>query len=115
MRAMVDFKTLLRKNQALLAENKALKEENQSLKDRLGLAEPVESRPCPEWAQQDVSRAETSFPLHAKLDPAEKIRLFMFLFKGRDELYAKRWESRDGGSGNAPVCLNEWNPVLAAS
>lgn len=36
----------------------------------------------------------------------------MSLFKGREDLYAKRWESRDGGSGYAPVCLNEWNPVI---
>ena len=112
MRAMMDFKTLLLKYKALLAENKALKEENLFLKDRLGLAETVEGRFYPEGVQQDASRAETSFHLHAKSDPAEKIRLFMSLFKGRDDLYAKRWESRDGGSGYAPVCLNEWNPVI---
>jgi hypothetical protein len=32
----------------------------------------------------------------------------MSLFKGRDDLYAKRWESKEGRSGYAPVCLNEW-------
>ena len=36
----------------------------------------------------------------------------MFLFKGRDDLYAKRWESREGKSGYSPVCLNEWKPGL---
>ncbi len=36
----------------------------------------------------------------------------MSLFKGRDDLYAKRWESRNGRSGYAPVCLNEWKPGL---
>jgi hypothetical protein len=112
MRAMMDFKTLLLKYKALLAENKALKEENLFLKDRLGLAETVESQPSPEGVQKDAFRAETSFHLHAKSDPAEKVRLFMSLFKGRDDLYAKRWESRDGGSGYAPVCLNEWSPVI---
>jgi len=34
----------------------------------------------------------------------------MSLFKGRDDLYAKRWENREGRSGYAPVCLNEWKP-----
>jgi regulator of replication initiation timing len=43
MRAMMDFKTLLRNYQALLDENKALKEENLSLKARLSLAEPLDS------------------------------------------------------------------------
>ena len=108
MRAMMDFKTLLRKHQALLAENKALKEENLSLKARLGLAEPPESRSSQEGVQQYVSRSEPSFHLKARANPTEKIRLFMSLFKGRDDLYAKRWESREGRSGYAPVCLNEW-------
>jgi hypothetical protein len=105
MRAMMGFNTLLRKNPALLTENPALKEENQSLKDRLGLPEPVESRPSPEGAQQDVSRAETSFHLHAKSDPTDEIRLFRSLFRGRDDLHAKRWESSDDKSGYAPVYL----------
>lgn len=107
---MMDFKTLLLKHQALLAENKALKEENLLLKERLGLdgPGPVGSLSCPEGIQQEVARTETSLHLHANSDPTEKIKLFMSLFKGRDDLYAKRWESRDGKSGYAPVCLNEW-------
>ena len=42
-------------------------------------------------------------------EPAEKIKLFMALFRGRDDVYAKRWEnSKKGTSGYSPVCLNEW-------
>ena len=107
---MMDFKTLLLKHQALLAENKALKEENLSLKARLGLAEPLESRSSQEGVHQDASSSEPSFHLKDKANPTEKIRLFMSLFKGRDDLYAKRWENREGRSGYAPVCLNEWKP-----
>ena len=109
---MMDDKTLLLKYQALLAENKALKEENLSLKAKLGLAESVESRPCPEGPHQDVSRTEISCQIHANSDSMKKIRLFMSLFKGRDDLYAKRWENKDGESGYAPVCLNEWTPGI---
>ena len=36
----------------------------------------------------------------------------MSFFKGREDVYAKRWESKEGRSGYAPVCLNEWNPGL---
>ena len=36
----------------------------------------------------------------------------MSLFKGRDDVYAKRWQSKDGRSGYAPVCLNEWKSGL---
>ena len=33
----------------------------------------------------------------------------MSLFKGRDDVYAKRGENRKKGtSGYSPVCLNEW-------
>ncbi len=40
-----------------------------------------------------------------------KIILFMSLFKGREDVYAKRWENRRGASGYSPVCLNEWKPI----
>jgi superfamily II DNA or RNA helicase len=39
----------------------------------------------------------------------EKIRLFRSLFRGRDDVYAQRFESkRTGKSGYQPVCRNEW-------
>ena len=106
----MDFKTLLRQHQALLSENRALKEENLSLKVRLGLAEPLESRSSPEEVQQEASRSEPSFHLNDGANPTEKVRLFKSLFKGREEVYAKRWEGREGRAGYAPVCLNEWKP-----
>lgn len=41
-------------------------------------------------------------------EPEEKINLFMSLFKGRDDVYAKRWENKVGKGGYSPVCINEW-------
>jgi hypothetical protein len=107
----MDFETLLRKHQALLSENQALKEENLSLKAWLGLAAPLGSESSPEVAQQDGSEPEPSFHLNAEAGPSEKIRLFMSLFKGRDDLYAKRWESRNDASGYATVAGS--NPAPA--
>jgi hypothetical protein len=106
----MDFRTLLQKFQALLAENQALKEENLSLKARLEPVEILESQFSPEEVQQESSRPEPSFCLNDGANPTEKISLFMSLFKGRDEVYAKRWEGREGRAGYAPVCLNEWKP-----
>ena len=41
----------------------------------------------------------------------EKVELFMSLFRGRGDVYARRWESKDGKkSGYSPVCRNEWTP-----
>jgi len=111
----MDFETLLRKHDALLAENEALKEENLSLKIQLGLAEPMERTPDAKSARQEVSLAEPSSLVNANADPSEKIRLFMSLFKGREDLYAKRWESKDGAkAGYTPVCKNERKPGLCS-
>ncbi len=41
--------------------------------------------------------------------PQEKISLFRSLFRGRDDVYPRRFESRKTGrSGYAPACANEW-------
>jgi superfamily II DNA or RNA helicase len=41
----------------------------------------------------------------------DKVNLFRDLFKGRDDVYPKRWEnSKTGKSGYSPVCSNEWKP-----
>jgi hypothetical protein len=89
---MKDFRELFEKYQALLIENRALKKENELLKTRLGITAPVN----PE----------------SQIDPLEKIRLFMSLFKGRDDVYARRWENNKGSSGYTPVCLNEWKSSI---
>src|SRR5437667_7509282 len=41
--------------------------------------------------------------------PQAKIALFRSLFRGRDDVYPRRFESRKTGrSGYAPACANEW-------
>ncbi len=44
-----------------------------------------------------------------KLTPEQKITLFRGLFRGRDDVFALRWQKADGSAvGYAPVCRNEW-------
>lgn len=39
----------------------------------------------------------------------ERLRLFQSLFKGRENVFARRWFSKTTGkSGYQPVCINEW-------
>ena len=38
--------------------------------------------------------------------------MFRSLFRGREDVYAVRWESRKGKSGYSPACANEWDPLL---
>ena len=50
--------------------------------------------------------------VHHQSPPESKIALFRSLFRGRDDVYPRRFENRKTGkSGYAPACGNEW--VLA--
>jgi superfamily II DNA or RNA helicase/very-short-patch-repair endonuclease len=50
-----------------------------------------------------------SEPVDQTSSPQVKIALFRSLFRGRDDVYARRFESRKTGrSGYAPACANEW-------
>jgi hypothetical protein len=45
--------------------------------------------------------------------PAAKIALFRSLFRGRDDVFPKRWENpKTGKAGYAPACANEWAPRI---
>jgi len=47
--------------------------------------------------------------IHAGSPVAEKIALFRSLFRGREDVFPRRFESRKTGrSGYAPACGNEW-------
>jgi superfamily II DNA or RNA helicase len=48
-------------------------------------------------------------PVTRSSSPAEKIALFRSLFRGREDVYARRFESRKTGRGGyQPACANEW-------
>jgi hypothetical protein len=50
-----------------------------------------------------------SEPVDQTSSPQVKIALFRSLFRGRDDVYPRRFESRKTGrSGYAPACANEW-------
>lgn len=50
-----------------------------------------------------------SGPIDQTSTPQAKIALFRSLFRGRDDVYPRRFESRKTGrSGYAPACANEW-------
>lgn len=47
------------------------------------------------------------------LSVEERVELFRSLFKGREDVFARRWYSvTSGKSGYQPVCTNEWNSQL---
>jgi hypothetical protein len=47
--------------------------------------------------------------------PIAKARLFTDLFRGREDVFAVRWENATKGrSGYSPRCANEWRPGICA-
>lgn len=83
----------LEKNELIqIIEN--LKKENTNLREQLyGMA-----------GEQETATKEKT------LSNEEKIKIFMEVFRGRQDIYAKRWESnKTGKSGYSPVCKNEFS------
>jgi hypothetical protein len=114
----MDFEELLQKFNLLLNENDRLIKENSRLRAQLGLSEseliqnsaPVKNTDS-ELPDNESAHRNGLSGVDRTSDSPAKIRLFMSLFKGRDDVYAKRWENKDKGtSGYSPVCLYQWQP-----
>ncbi len=106
------YETLRKENERLREENRRMREELSRLKAAPAREETV-SRQTPD-DQEAVpaagKRSAGSAPGQGKtLTPEEKVALFRSLFKGRKDVFARRWYSRTTSkSGYSPVCLNEW-------
>lgn len=112
----MEYEELYKNYEKLLEENRRLKLENESLKQQLGLSlqtfhaiETVRSADASDGKESvTTTQDKTSVQISNLSSSQDKIDLFMSLFRGRDDVYAKRWQSKDGRAGYSPVCLNEW-------
>ena len=92
------YQELLTEHDWLRNRVRELEEENARLKGELGYDIPVK--------KQEPSAMLT-------LSLQEKVDLFRSLFKGREDVFARRWYSRTTGkAGYQPVCSNEWDHQL---
>jgi superfamily II DNA or RNA helicase len=56
--------------------------------------------------------AKSVLPLEDRKERARKrIALFRSLFLGREDVYARRWESPDGRSGYSPAAQKDWKAI----
>ena len=56
-----------------------------------------------------MSDVKITMVLDAHSSPEDKVTLFRELFRGRQDVYSRRFESRKTGkAGYSPVCANEW-------
>ena len=53
-------------------------------------------------------------PVRSTLTTAQKITLYRSLFRGREDVYAQRWESPDSRSGYSPKTERDWKAYYAA-
>src|SRR6058998_1068184 len=66
-------------------------------------------RSSPQGSRRVNSVDRSPGQVHQLSSSDEKIALFRALFRGREDVYPRRFESRKTGkSGYAPACANEW-------
>lgn len=74
-----------------------------SLLDQHGIA-ILPAQPSPSRVPPPISHLKTP----------EKVALFRSLFRGREDVYARRWESPDGRAGYMPNTQRDWKAYYAA-
>lgn len=95
---LMNFQGWVIERQRLLERIKELEAENKELKKRLG--------------EEDIPTKHEPTVMRT-LSLQEKVELFQSLFRGREDVFARRWYSKASGKGGyQPVCQNEWNHQL---
>jgi hypothetical protein len=91
-------------------ENQRIREENVRLRRLLathGIAVPPSASDESRSTQpQEPASAETRGERARK-----RIALFRSLFRGREDVYARRWDNPDGRHGYSPAALKDWKAI----
>jgi superfamily II DNA or RNA helicase len=117
---MEDFESLSEKLARIGEECERLRGENSRLRELLGHQQTIhrkepscESGPKPNADQPNVV-TESVRTVNTELSIPEKIALFRSLFRGRDDIYAIRWEGADGKAGYSPASIRNWSALRSA-
>lgn len=99
------MENLQEKYDALIKRYNTLLDENEELKSILlqhGIIYPARN------ITNGSAFSSITFP-PIKLSLDEKVALFRSFFKGREDVFARRWFSKTTEKGGyQPVCINEW-------
>src|SRR5271166_3659857 len=94
-------------------ENIRLRDENARLRRLLS----VHSIPIPILVPENSPAQKPAEP--APVDKEERARkriaLFRSLFRGREDVYARRWENDDGRHGYMPADVKDWKAINKSS
>src|SRR6267378_2291278 len=94
-RSMSDQHELEERVKTAQAECERLRKENVRLRAMLGVHDPVPEHPVP----SAPGSTPTPLPFRSITEaftPEQKIALFRGLFRGREDIYAVRWEGKAG-------------------
>ncbi len=99
----------------VLAECHRLREENRRLRELLAQYRIEVPNTTSGTSKQTAGEHQAlPSPVSQESPAKEKIALFLNLFRGRKDVYAKRWESKDGRSGYSPACVRDWDAIRAS-
>ncbi len=101
----MDYDGLLWKYEKLKKENEKLRAENNYLQEclRKNVASTVND------PAHSIKQLTDYTCVHQNSPAPQKVELFMSYFKGRTDIYARRWvNNKKGTAGYSPVCANEW-------
>ncbi len=92
-------------------ECQRLREENAHLRAMLGINQSHPHEPVPQAVPTPKFSSTTKSGVST---PEEKISLFRDLFRGREDVFAIRWEGKSGKSGYSPASIMDWRAVHVA-
>jgi hypothetical protein len=120
VRVVDDFESLSEKLARATNECERLRQENSRLRELLNQGMPGSHEPLvavPQDGSEALAAPEgIKTPIPAKtasteLPVAEKIALFRSLFRGREDVYAVRWEAANGKFGYSPASIKDWDAL----
>ena len=91
-------------------ENTRLREENARLRRLLA----AHSIPIPELAPEKLpplKAVEPTPPVYKAERARKRITLFRSLFRGREDVYARRWANDNGRHGYVPADVKDWKAI----
>lgn len=90
------------------AECERLRGENAQLKARLDDSPKSVAMPAEPLPTSQVTKTKLQGTLTANSPSDQKVIRFRSLFRGRDDVYAVRWEGKNGRTGYSPAGIRDW-------
>ncbi len=111
-----ELERLRRLLEDVTAERDKLREENSRLRPEFGSPQKTHTANRSNLVSVNANPlAISSVAVNNESPLSEKVRLFRYLFRGREDVFARQWWSQKSQRvGYSPVCRHEWNPAYCS-